>query len=209
VAEGNRGGSSSREAVLRALRAAGVAERPLPKLDIAGVHYSDLRAQFAKSMGEVGGRCVFVKADGVEAALEAIPEYVAAKRVLSLVEGVKRANVDAAGGGEFEIDVDFCVLPGRLGVAENGAVWVEQGSFRRRAQWFLAEHMALVVAEEHLVHNMHEAYARIELGAPGFCTFISGPSKTADIEQSLVIGAQGPRSCTVLVVGERAEIADE
>ncbi len=203
------GGASSRAAVLRALRSAAMPERPLPELNISGVHYPDLRAQFAKSVGEVGGRCVFIREGELESALEAIPEYASASRVISLVGGVKKANIDIGGEGEFETDIDFCVLPGRLGVAENGAVWVEQGNFTRRAQWFLAEHMALVVAEENLVHNMHEAYARISLGAPGFCTFISGPSKTADIEQSLVIGAQGPRSCTVLVVGQRSEMGDE
>jgi L-lactate dehydrogenase complex protein LldG len=57
----------------------------------------------------------------------------------------------------------------------------------------------VVVRAETLVHNLHEAYARIQLG-PGFAMFLSGPSKTADIEQALVIGAHGPRSCTVLLL---------
>ena len=48
---------------------------------------------------------------------------------------------------------------------------------------------------------MHEAYRRIEMDPRyNFGTFISGPSKTADIEQALVMGAQAARGVTVLVL---------
>ncbi len=48
---------------------------------------------------------------------------------------------------------------------------------------------------------MHEAYARLAPREIGYGLFISGPSKTADTEQALVIGAQGARRCTVFLVG--------
>jgi L-lactate dehydrogenase complex protein LldG len=48
---------------------------------------------------------------------------------------------------------------------------------------------------------MHEAYARIEMDPKyNFGTFISGPSKTADIEQALVMGAQAARGVTVVLL---------
>ncbi len=47
---------------------------------------------------------------------------------------------------------------------------------------------------------MHEAMLEIENFNEGYGVFISGPSKTADIEQSLVIGAQGPLSLTVFLI---------
>ena len=53
----------------------------------------------------------------------------------------------------------------------------------------------------HGVSDMHAAYARLAERPIGYGMFIAGPSKTADIEQALVIGAHGPRSCTVLLVG--------
>ncbi|WP_394827623.1 lactate utilization protein C [Pendulispora albinea] len=193
----------SRDHVLRSLRAATAGMTPvaLPERSFTGVRFADVEAQFAKSVAEVGGRCIFAEDAALESTLLQLPAYAAAKRVLSRVPGLARANVERAElrAPRETWNIDFCVLPGELGVAENGAVWVVEAGFSHRAAWFLAEHMALVVPARKLVHNMHEAYERIELGSAGFATFVSGPSKTADIEQSLVIGAQGPRSCTVLV----------
>ena len=97
-------------------------------------------------------------------------------------------------------DVDFFIAPGEFAVAENAAVWVTDQSLRHRVLYFLSQHMALVVPASQLIHNMHEAYRRLSFDRPQFGLFISGPSKTADIEQSLVIGAHGPRSLTVFLM---------
>lgn len=194
----------SRADILHALRFALPPPAPLPDLGGIGIHYPNPREQFAKSVAEVAGRCVFVP-DGanLDEELERLSEYAAARKIVSLVPGLLRANVDLASvaDGRSLADVDFCVLPGELGVAENGAVWVTERGVPHRAAWFLAQHVALVLPGSAIVSNLHQAYERIPVGGPGFAIFISGPSKTADIEQALVIGAQGPRSCTVFVVG--------
>ena len=70
---------------------------------------------------------------------------------------------------------------------------------------FLASEVVLVVSHSDLVADLHEAYARIELGAAGFGCFVAGPSKTADIEQSLVIGAHGPRTLSVFLVEDAGD----
>jgi L-lactate dehydrogenase complex protein LldG len=195
---------TSRDEILRSLRIVQPPPPPLPDAGDIGIRYPDAREQFAKSVGEVAGRCVFISdRDRLNEELEQLPEFAAARKIVSLVPGVRRANVDLPSVADAHDlnDVDFCVLPGELGVAENGAVWVRERGTPHRASWFLAQHTALVLSASAIVHNMHEAYERLSIGGPGFALFISGPSKTADIEQALVIGAQGPRSCTVLLVG--------
>jgi L-lactate dehydrogenase complex protein LldG len=194
---------SARDEILGALCAAKPKETPLPELErLNAVRYPDIRERFAKSVVEVGGR--FARVEGpLEPALMAIPEYAAARKVASLVPGVAKANVDlAAVRDPHELrDVDFCVLQAELGVAENGACWIVHHGAANRAVCFLTQHLAVVVRADALVHNLHEGYGRIAIPSPGFAMWLSGPSKTADIEQALVIGAHGARSCTVLLAG--------
>jgi L-lactate dehydrogenase complex protein LldG len=191
---------SARDEILAALRAANPADVPLPDLaSFAGGRYPDLRTRFAESVVEVGGRCVFV-AGTVQDELMRIPEYASARKVASLVPGIGNVDLTAVRDPHELHDVDFCVIPAELGVAENGACWITDHGRANRAVCFLAQHIAIVVSAATLVHNLHEAYARITLPSRGFAMWLSGPSKTADIEQALVIGAHGPRSCTVLVV---------
>ena len=98
-------------------------------------------------------------------------------------------------------DVELAVIKGHFGVAENGAIWITEELMGHRALPFIAQHLAVVVNTADIVPTMHEAYPRIADAQYGFGTFISGPSKTADIEQSLVLGAHGARSMTVFLLG--------
>lgn len=190
----------AREEILAALRAAAPAEVPLPPAErFRGVQYPDLRERFAKSVVEVGGRCVFVEGSLSEALLR-IPEYASARKIASLVPGIGNVDLAAVKDPHELDDVDFCVIPAELGVAESAACWITDHGRANRAVCYLAQHIAIVVRADTLVHNLHEAYQRIELPRRGFAMFLSGPSKTADIEQALVIGAHGPRSCTVLII---------
>ena len=85
--------------------------------------------------------------------------------------------------------------------AVQGAVWITEAGLRNlRALFVLSQHLALVVPASGLVNDMHEAYEKVRIPRPGYGCFVSGPSKTADIEQALVIGAHGARSCTVFLV---------
>jgi L-lactate dehydrogenase complex protein LldG len=93
--------------------------------------------------------------------------------------------------------VDVAVINSDLGVSENGAVWIRSENHNRGLP-FIAQHLAVVLNKKNIVATMHEAYSLAEAGSD-YGVFISGPSKTADIEQSLVMGAHGARSMTILL----------
>ncbi|MCF0054701.1 LUD domain-containing protein [Dyadobacter sp. CY356] len=95
--------------------------------------------------------------------------------------------------------IEVAILQAEFGVAENGAVWISDNHLKHRALPFITQNLAFVIPRNALVNNMHEAYQRLT-DTTGWGCFIAGPSKTADIEQSLVIGAHGARSMVIFLV---------
>jgi len=113
--------------------------------------------------------------------------------------------LDTGAGAELPhsfADTDVFVCEAVLGVAENGAVWLPLSRLRHRSALFLAANVIVVLDRARIVGNLHDAYAAIDVAADGFGVFVSGPSKTADIEQALVIGAHGAKSLTILLLEE-------
>ena len=98
--------------------------------------------------------------------------------------------------------LEVAVVKGELGVAENGATWVSDQNLAARVLPFITQQLVIIIEAHALVVNMHEAYNAIDPHSLGFGFFISGPSKTADIEQALVVGAHGPLGLTVILVNE-------
>ncbi|WP_159023096.1 LUD domain-containing protein [Formosa sp. L2A11] len=94
-------------------------------------------------------------------------------------------------------NLDVLILESTLGVAENGSVWLSDQEIPVRVLPFITKHLAVVISKKDLVEYMHEAYSR--LSGFNYGVFLAGPSKTADIEQSLVIGAQGALSITIFL----------
>lgn len=95
-------------------------------------------------------------------------------------------------------DVDIAIVRGQLAVAENAAVWVSEPELGQRALYFLCQRLVLVVPRAALVDNMRQAYEQLEFAPHGFGVFIAGSSRTADIEQSLVLGAHGAMAAMVI-----------
>jgi len=98
-------------------------------------------------------------------------------------------NLQLAGGEVLEeIPDDYYVTSAHFGVAENGAVWVSEYT----KELFLNEKVCVKLPKK-ILPTMHEAVKEID--TPG--VFISGPSKTADVESFLVFGAHGPMKFAV------------
>jgi len=195
---------TSRDEILSAVRKQLPEAMELPDLRGPWIEYPDPIAQFASVLDMIGGKCICVpNLDAIQAELALLPQYATARQIVSAVPGVGTATVDlnAIDDPHALEDVDFAILPGQFGVAENAAIWIEGDAVKHRVIYFLCQHLSLVIRAEDVIHNMHQAYERLSFSGPRFGAFIAGPSKTADIEQSLVIGAHGPRSNTVFIVG--------
>ncbi|MEX0728342.1 MAG: LUD domain-containing protein [Planctomycetaceae bacterium] len=194
---------SSRDEILEKIRREKLPDQPLPDLKEFGIVYADKFEQFTAALKSVGGTSIRVKDRGdASRAVRELAVHQQAKKIGSLIPGIGDANVDLEAiddPHELE-DVDLSIFPGEFGVAENGAIWIDAKNVKHRVMYFIAQHVVVLLDARELVDNMHRAYDRLAFDEPGFGMFLSGPSKTADIEQSLVIGAHGPRSLTVVLV---------
>jgi L-lactate dehydrogenase complex protein LldG len=204
---------TAREQILRDVRSTLPVEAALPPLDGPWTQYGDSRQQFIEVLRAVGGVGKSVASvEVLRGEIVKVADAIQAHQICSVLPEAFAGNVDLAGVDDPHqlADVDLAVLPGEIAVAENAAVWVTGRLVPERVLYFLSQHVVLVVPASGLVSNMHEAYARLRTEAAGgelFATpkwgaFMSGPSKTADIEQALVIGAHGARSLHVFLLEE-------
>ncbi len=195
---------SSRDAILKALRRAAPPPRSLPEYPEA-ITFPDPVAQFVETANAIGAPAARVPdLAALDRAVQGLEAWKQARKTVSLVPGAGRSSLDVAAAKDpHELEgIDVAVLRGELGVAENGAVWIPGRLLGpHRAVFVIPQHLVLVVQASAIVNNMQEAYARMTIDHPGFGAWVAGPSKTADIEQALVVGAHGPMTCAVFVVG--------
>ena len=198
---------SSKNEILERVRRNAPPGVELPEPAGEWLRFDDPVARLIDMLEQVGGQAIRVgdsrELGGMVGQLEVVRE---AEKICSLLPGVGRDDISlehVAQPHDLE-DVDVAIVRGKFAVAENGAIWVTGADLHHRALLFLCQHLILVVPTSEVLHNMHEAYQRLEQSGDfhsgRFGTFLSGPSKTADIEQSLVIGAQGARSLVLLLV---------
>jgi L-lactate dehydrogenase complex protein LldG len=170
-----------------------------PEIKLNAIKYDDVISQFV-SMSKIVGSNVVMMNENDDVNLIVKECYPDAKSIASNLPEITIANVnpDNVAIAQELNDTDVTVVKGEVGVAENGCVWIPQAT-KEKAAYFICEYLVIVLSRSNIVNNMHEAYNKIEFNSYGFGSFISGPSKTADIEQALVMGAQSARGVTIIL----------
>lgn len=174
---------------------------PLPVIDIASViQYEDLFAQFKTVLESIGGKVELIS-DVSVLKEQLLTDKSSGSFVVNTIKALGELDTNVASFTASELEkLDKAYIEGTVGVAENGAVWIYESQMIHRLVPFICQHLVLLIEKKSIVATLHQAYEKIEVAEEGFGVFLAGPSKTADIEQSLVIGAHGARSATVYVV---------
>ncbi len=163
--------------------------------------YENLYEKFSEILNFVGGKALEVSSyqeikDDVREHYQGVTNIATTIEELSALADF---SLNISDPHELEM-LNLAIIKGDFAVAENAAIWVSEKQLPHRALPMITQYLAIVIHKSDIVTNMHSAYERVKIDETGFGTFISGPSKTADIEQSLVIGAHGARGLVVYVL---------
>lgn len=191
---------NSRERILQQIRQNKPSETALPDQLRYDSLYDNTEEKFREMLGAIYTEVIVVK-DLAELSDKAHELYGAiANRATTIPELAEWADFSLNVSDPHELEtVEIAILRAEFGVAENGAVWISDRHLPYRALPFITQNLALLIPRSALVDNMHDAYVRLQ-ETTGWGCFIAGPSKTADIEQSLVIGAHGARSMVIFLL---------
>lgn len=191
----------SREAILNAVKKNKPEVLPLPEIDVSAFQEDiEVVKTFKDNLALVGGQVFEITTDAIDSKIK--EQY---PNKSSIVVTTTKSNL-----GNVEIDkntdphtlehIDLAIVEGELGVSENGAIWITANNSLVRALPFITNDLVIILDKRNIYLHMLEAYDNIAKRDRDFGVFISGPSKTADIEQCLVVGAHGAMSLTVLLV---------
>ncbi len=209
-----------KEDLLNKLRKNTQVQYDMPEMEIDAIHYDDSLQQFVEMTQSVGARIIadapkesnlndLVRLAYPDAEVFAsnMPEINVEMLKANACgecdpEKVELRNPDVVAEASDLNGVEVGIVRGPVGVAENGCIWIPQ-VMKEKAMLFISEYLVIFLDKKNIVDNMHQAYERLAMHPLyNFGTFISGPSKTADIEQALVMGAQAARGVTVVLIDE-------
>ncbi|HEX8549510.1 MAG TPA: LUD domain-containing protein [Cytophagaceae bacterium] len=192
---------SARAEILAAVKKNKPEFAPLPSIPEFPGNSDGMLETFKEALKKVGGEAIVVPPDfDINHELKLMYEgktVICSNLPFINIATITATSIDTARGLE---KIDLAILKGEFAVAENAAIWVPGSTLPHYAIPFITQHLVIIVNKNEMVSNMHQAYKKLTLETPGYGVFISGPSKTADIEQSLVIGAHGARSLRVFLM---------
>lgn len=207
--------SSARDAILGALREGlrGTAVPPLPPLRERSLASDQHIATFTSMLTRVGGT-VDVVAD----------RQAARARLAELLAGAEARTVACSDAPELSdllpanvrtlphdaprselLAADCGLTSAQFGIAETGTLVLCSADERHRLASLLPARHVCVLPRSHLLGTLAEALAAVHRdGSPSSrtITFVTGPSRTADIELTLVVGVHGPKFLHVLLLDD-------
>ncbi len=170
-----------------------------PDLSFEKLTYPDPVAAFINTATTAAGANVIEMQEGDDINELIHKAYPEAKVIASNLPDIKaEKNPDEVSKPQDLDGTDVSVVQGTVGCAENACIWIPQ-TMKQRSEIFICQYLVIILDKKNIVSNMHEAYSKIEMPELGFGAFISGPSKTADIEQALVYGAQSFCGVTIIL----------
>jgi len=191
-----------RASILKSIKQNKPALLPLPEINLGSFSEEiNLLETFKSNIQLVGGNLKEINKNvDIDNFIKEL--YPKAQRIVSQIPGSNLGTISITKETDLHSleNIDLTIIEGELGVAENGSVWVSENQFPVRVLPFITNDLVLVLSKNDLCLHMHDAYDIIADRERSFGLFISGPSKTADIEQCLVIGAQGAMSLTVVLI---------
>ena len=192
---------TTREKILEAVLKNQPPATALPDISFFKGDNNDLIQKYMNVFKTIGGTAFLV--DDMAAIKTLVNEnFDTAKRtVITLTELSESFELISPGADPHTYDdVELAIIKAHFGVAENGAIWLTEEVMGQRIIPYICQHLAVIVNADSILPTLHEAYEKIGAGDYGFGGLIGGPSKTADIEQALVLGAHGPLSMTVFIM---------
>lgn len=190
---------TTREKILEAVLQNQPALSALPDISMFKGDNADLVQKYMDVFKTIGGNSFLV--DDMAAVKTLINEnYDASKRIVTTLPELGYELISVSVDPHTYDDVELAIIKAHFSVAENGAVWLTEEVMGQRIIPYICQHLAVIVNADSILPTLHEAYEKIGVGDYGFGGFIGGPSKTADIEQALVLGAHGPLTMTVFIM---------
>ena len=192
---------SARETILAGIMANQPLSQDLPVIDVSAViQYESNLSQFKTVLDSIGGIATeIIDWTALQDMMQS--DFAQGKRVVNAIAEIGSIDPNLASLEAAELaSVQRAFVKGGIAVAENGSIWLDETAMVNRLLPFIAEHLVIVIEAKNIVATMHHAYQHVASFDTGFGMFLAGPSKTADIEQSLVIGAHGARSLMVCII---------
>ena len=173
----------------------------------------DVLKRFRESLELVGARCTFVEDENEAAArLSAIINDLSAKNVVISDSDLVYRIVEATGvdavidpSREELFSSDIGITSAQWAIAETGTLVLGSGAEQHRLISLVPPVHVCVLTASSIRQSMAEVLELVDVDANPTITFVTGASRTSDIELTLAIGVHGPGELFVVVIDDQQE----